>query len=448
MRMERKSTGEKLIKRSWRRVKEVFNKKQDGLDTPLIISKRRHNISSDDISPNALKVLHRLQSLGHDAYLVGGSVRDLLLSRRPKDFDVVTNARPEVVRQIFRNSRLIGRRFRLVHVYFRNEIVEVSTFRANVEESMKDQHLSATKGKRPGMLLQDNTYGTIEEDAWRRDFTINALFYNVADGTVVDYTDGMKDLHRRVIRIIGDPTQRFHEDPVRLLRVIRMAAKLNFSIDDYTEAALLRLHNLLRHVPPSRLFVEVQKLFFEGNAYPTYQLLAKTNYMDALFPDTMSYFEKSKKGNVEHLIELAMRATDKRFANQKSLNPGFLLGVLLWPVVQGLLDEHLKKHGRLFQALYYGINRALDHESEALLIPRKLTGMMRSIWTLQYHLERRRIKRIYRIFQQRYFRAAFDFLALRAQAGEPLQELVNWWQAFQEGNKKEKESLIESLRHG
>jgi len=435
-----------LIKRSWRRVRQAFNKKQGSSEAPLV--KHDHNISRKDVSPNALKVLHRLESLEHDAYLVGGSVRDLLVGRQPKDFDVVTSASPEDVRQIFRNSRLIGRRFRLVHVYFRNEIVEVSTFRANVEESLKDQHLRDTKGKRPGMLLQDNTFGTIEEDAWRRDFTINALFYNVAEDAVVDYTGGMKDLRKRIVRIIGDPEQRFHEDPVRLLRVIRMAAKLNFSIDADTEVALLKLHNLLRHVPSSRLFVEVLKLFFEGNAQVTYQLLVKTNYMRTLFPDTMRYLEKPDKRNFHRLIELAMDATDSRFKQQKSLNPGFLLSILLWPVVQNLLGERLKKHRRLFPALYYGINKALDKEASALLIPRRITAMMRSVWTLQYHLERRRSKRIYHIYHQRYFRAAFDFLALRAQAGEPLQGLVDWWQTFQDGNKKEKQQMIEDLKNG
>ena len=438
--------GKKLIKRSWRRVKKAFNR-QGNSETPLIIDKRHHNISIDDISPNALKVLHRLRSLDHDAYLVGGSLRDLLWSRRARDFDVVTDAPPEAVRQIFRNSRLIGRRFRLVHVYFRNEIIEVSTFRANAEESLKDQHLGETKGKRPAMLLQDNAYGTIEEDAWRRDFTINALYFNIADSTVVDYTGGIKDLRRGVIHVIGDPTQRFHEDPVRLLRVIRMMAKLKFTVDSNTQEPLQRLHSLLCHVPSARLFVEVLKLFFEGYAYATYELLTTMGYMQALFPSVMDLAQPQQK-KYKRFIELAMGATDERFRQEKSLNPGFLLGVLLWPMVQKLLAEHLKKNKRLFPALYYGINMTLEKQCETLLIPRRLTAMMRAVWTLQYHLERRRSKRIYRIFYQRYFRAAFDFLALRAKAGEPLQELVAWWQDFQESNTAEKQRMVERLQHG
>ena len=404
---------------------------------PAIITQQEHNIFPEDISPNALKVLSHLRTMGHEDYLVGGGVRDLLLSRRPKDFDVVTDLPPQEIRHLFRNSRLIGRRFRLVHVYFRNEIIEVSTFRANVEESFKDQQ--------PGLLAQDNTYGTIEEDAWRRDFTVNALYYNVADSTVIDYVDGMEDLHRRVIRIIGDPEQRFHEDPVRLLRAIRLAAKLEFTMDPKTHAPLLQLHNLLQHVPSSRLFDEILKLFFEGSAYASYQCLKETGYMQALFPEIMMVLTKKQEKDYEPLVILAMYATDERFANQQSLNPGFLLGILLWPVVQQLLQQHFKKHKRLFPALHHGINLALEQQLKTVLIPRRLTIMMRSVWTLQYHLERRRSKRIFHVFYQRYFRAAFDFLALRAEAGEPLQALVDWWQLFQDSDKAERQCMIQAL---
>ena len=385
--------------------------------------------------------------MGHDAYLVGGGVRDLLLHRRPKDFDIATNASPEVVRQIFRNSRLIGRRFRLVHVYFRNEIIEVSTFRANAEESFKEQHLNDTKGKRPAALLQDNTYGTIEEDAWRRDFTINALYYNIADSTVIDYTGGMSDLRHRLVRIIGDPTQRFHEDPVRLLRAIRMAAKLGLSIEVSTQEPLLRLQSLLRHVASSRLFDEAMKLFFEGYAFSTYELLVKTGYFQALFPDVAEQIINQQKKKYQQLIELAMRATDERFASRKSLNPGFLLSILLWPLVQESLNKHVKQYGKFFPALHYGINVTLDKQLMNLMIPRRLTNMMRSIWILQYHLEKRRPTRIDRIYFQRYFRAAFDFLVLRAKSGDPIQASVDWWREFQEQDDAvARENMIQRLR--
>jgi poly(A) polymerase len=386
-----------------------------------------------------------LREGGYDAFLVGGGVRDMLLQLVPKDFDVVTNARPKEIRQLFRNSRLIGRRFRLVHVYFPNEIIEVSTFRTNAEELLKDQPLVENKTKHPEMLLEDNVYGTIEEDAWRRDFTINALYYNDASFTVIDYTGGFQDLKQRLIRMIGDPTQRYHEDPVRLLRAIRLAAKLDFKIHPDTKEPLVRLQHLLRHVPVSRLFDEVLKLFFEGYAYSTYQALMRLGYMHALFPQTTRVLEAEKTPYYSQLIELALHATDKRFANRQPLNPGFLFAVILWPVMQELLREHFQQHHKLFVAVYHGMNTALQEQVKTLMIPRRLTAMIRSMWTLQYHLERRRRNRIYRVLNQRFFRAALDFLQLRARVGEPLNEVVTWWFAFRDGDKERRAQLINEL---
>lgn len=226
-----------------------------------VIPRVAHSLSREKISPNALKVLYRLKQVGYASYLVGGAVRDLLLDRQPKDFDVVTDARPEAIRKLFVNSRIIGRRFRLLHVFFPEEIIEVSTFRANAQEDDQSIHENDEAAL---MLASDNTYGTIEEDAWRRDFTVNALYYNIADFSVVDYTGGMNDLKNKTIRMIGDPVQRYHEDPIRLLRAIRLAAKLNFKIDLQTEAPLKNLSHLLQHVPESRLFDELLKLFLSN----------------------------------------------------------------------------------------------------------------------------------------------------------------------------------------
>ncbi|OGO93273.1 MAG: hypothetical protein A3F41_04050 [Coxiella sp. RIFCSPHIGHO2_12_FULL_44_14] len=430
-----------MKKSTWRQLKRWLTSRRQ--EVPTVIPEREHAISEADISPNALSVLHRLQSLGYSAYLVGGSVRDLLLGQHPKDFDVATNARPEEVRQVFRNSRLIGRRFRLVHVYFRHEIVEVSTFRANAEESLKNPTFNDTKGKRPAMLLQDNTFGTIEEDAWRRDFTINALYYHAADRTVIDYTGGVQDLRRRVVCIIGDPVQRFHEDPIRLLRAIRMAAKLDFKMETLTHQAVGSLQSLLRHVPAARLFDEVIKLFFEGHTMAAYQQLQEAHYMHALFPDAM--MDMAKSPIHERLILLAMEATDQRFTQGQSLNPGFLFSVLLWPVVQHLMQEHLQQHKKWFPALHYGMVTALERQLKTLLIPRRLTMMMRSLWVLQYHLERRRANRIEHIFHQRYFRAAFDLLKLRQQAGESVRDVLVWWDNFQRAESLERRRMIELL---
>ena len=415
-------------------------------DRPQIIKRKHHSISRDDISPNALKVLYRLSNSGYEAYLVGGGVRDMLLGLHPKDFDIATNASPAEIRKLFRNSRLIGRRFRLVHVVFSNEIIEVSTFRANVEEFLKEESLDEIEIAKPAMLLEDNTYGTIEEDTWRRDFTVNALYYNITNFSVVDFTGGVKDLRKGLIRMIGDPTQRYHEDPVRLLRAVRLAAKLNFKIHPDTEEPLLRLHNLLRHVPSARLFTEILKFFFKGYAYRSYQLLMRTDYMRVLFPEVVAFLEKNLHSHYWNLIEFGLKATDERYYKNQTLNPGFLLAIFLWPVVKGLMEQHFKKHKRLFSSLYYSVNHALCLQVQTLAIPRRLTIMMRSVWMLQYHLEQRRCNRIYRIAQQRFFRAAFDFLELRERAGEPLTEIVCWWRIFHDGNTKQREQLIDKLK--
>ncbi|MFW0079749.1 MAG: polynucleotide adenylyltransferase PcnB [Coxiella endosymbiont of Haemaphysalis qinghaiensis] len=417
-------------------------------DRPQIINRKHHSISHDDISPNALKVLYRLNNAGYEAYLVGGGVRDMLLGFHPKDFDIATNASPVEIRKLFRNSRLIGRRFRLVHVVFPNEIIEVSTFRANVEEFLKRESLNnKIKMAQPSILLEeDNTYGTIEEDTWRRDFTVNALYYSITNFSVVDFIGGMKDLRKGLIRMIGDPTQRYHEDPVRLLRAVRLAAKLNFKIHSDTEEPLLRLHNLLWHVHSARLFTETLKFFFKGYAYRSYQLLMRTNYMRVLFPDVVAFLERNCHSYYQNLIEFALKATDERYYKNQTLNPGFLLAIFLWPVVKGLMEQHFEKHKRLFPSLYYSINHALYLQARTLTIPRRLTIMMRSVWMLQYHLERRRCNRVYRIAQQRFFRAAFDFLELRARAGEPLTEIVRWWRIFHDGNTKQREQLIDESK--
>lgn len=419
------------------RLKRVFKSKKMG--EPQVLT--QHALVKDKISPNAVKVLMRLQEAGYDAHIVGGGVRDMLLGQRPKDFDVVTNARPKDIRQVFRNSRLIGRRFRLVHVYFPNEIIEVSTFRTSTDEVIKDP--VETDKKNPEMLSDDNVYGTIEEDAWRRDFTVNALYYNIENDAVIDYTGGLSDLDQKTIRIIGDAAQRYHEDPIRLLRAIRMAARLNFKIHPETREPLLKLPHLLRHVPSSRLFDEVIKLFFEGHAYDTFELLKKSGYLTVLLPGVERTIQHSSAHS--KLVDLAMQATDTRFASNQPLNPGFLFAVMLWPVMQEQIKIHYAQHKKLFTAVYHGMNKALEEQMQSLMIPRRLTAMMRSMWILQYHLERRRKKRIYRIFNQRFFRAAFDFLLLRAQIGEPVGEIAQWWQQFRDGDKETRARLIDDL---
>ena len=428
----------------WQKISYLFCLERNK-DQPRIIRRKNHSISRNDISPNALRILYRLSKSGYKAYLVGGSVRDMLLGCHPKDFDIVTDAHPKEIKKLFRNSRLIGRRFRLVHVYYPNEIIEVSTFRANTRKFSKEESLSEIQKHETNALSEDNIFGTIEEDVWQRDFTVNALYYNITDFSVIDFTGGVRDLHRQLIRVIGDPVQRYHEDPVRLLRAIRLSAKLNFRIHPDTEYSLKKLHNLLHHVPSARLFMEVLKIFFKGHAVHSYQLLDQTQYMRTLFLETVPALKKTNQSLYENLIKFALKATDERYNNKQSLNPAFLFAIFLWPTVQELMQQHFKKYKRLFPALYYGINTTLQRQMTVLNLPHRLMTMMRSIWLLQYHLECRRCDRIYRITQQRFFRAALDFLELRKRAGEPLSELVYWWKVFRDGTDEQRTQLIDEL---
>lgn len=423
----------------WKRLKERFRHKEQ--NEAIVITRDDHQVSRKSISPNALKILYRLNEAGHTAFLVGGSVRDLLLQRQPKDFDIATSAHPEEIRRIFKNSRLIGRRFRLVHIYFRDEVIEVSTFRANSIEVTK----SEKEGEMPIMVSSDNTYGTIEEDAWRRDFTVNALYYGVQNFSVIDYTGGMLDLDQRLIRMIGDPIQRYHEDPVRLLRAIRLSAKLDFRVEAQTEAPLFHLSHLLWHVAPARLFDEMLKLFFEGNAFVSYKSLLHYGYMRVLFPATFEAIKERQQAADTQLIKLAMLATDERFANKQSLNPGFLLAILLWPALQLSLMEQQQKSRYFYQTFHTAMDELLKKQMKTISIPKRLTAMMRAVWLLQYHLMKRRGKRAYRALSHRYFRAAYDFLELRAKSGEPYQEIVDWWREFQEAGHERREELLESL---
>ncbi len=409
-----------------------------------VYRRKRHRLSRKQMSENALKVLYRLRACGYQACLVGGGVRDLLLKRIPKDYDVATDAHPEVIRDIFKNSRVIGRRFKLVHVYFQDEIIEVSTFRANIEESFNAPNNNIEDIEDlPVMVHSDNTFGTIEEDAWRRDFTVNALYYNIEDFSIIDFTDGMQDLKKGLIRMIGDPLQRYHEDPVRLLRAIRLSAKLNFGIESKTKAPLLKLHHLLAHVPKARLFDELLKLFFEGAAVEVYKRLKAFGYLKALFPHVEPLLEEKAW---RKFVDLALEATDERFAAKKSLNPAFLLSVFLWPLMQKLLTKKSNDKASFFHLLHQAISKTFLLQNETLMITKRFVESIRSIWLLQYHLQRRRKKRILRIMEMRYFRAGFDFLMLRAKGGEPVLELAKWWEQIQRVTPTERNRMIDELR--
>ena len=401
------------------------------LVTNIIIPRSEHNISRSDINPNALQVLYRLKDAGFDAYLVGGCVRDLLLNLIPKDFDVATNAAPEQVRKLFNNCRLIGRRFRLAHIYFGKQIIEVATFRG------KTQHHHAETG----MILRDNIYGTIEEDARRRDFTINALYYNIKNFSIVDYIGGIQDLKQKVIRVIGDSIHSYHEDPVRMLRALRLAAKLNFSLAQTTEEPILTLAGLLQNVPRARMFDEIIKWFFSGNSLAAFKLLRRHGLFAVLFPQVEANLIESKN---ETLIIQGFTNTDKRIAEHMSLNPAFLFAMLLWQPLQKKMQQYQENGQKLFPSLQLAMKEILHQQTEHIAIPRRFKLMIKEIWVLQYRLQQNNPRRIHQALHHPLFRAGYDFLLLRAETGERVKTIASWWTKFQEADDQTRTQMIKS----
>ncbi|HET8700531.1 MAG TPA: polynucleotide adenylyltransferase PcnB [Nitrococcus sp.] len=396
---------------------------------PVIIPRSEHGISRANISRNALKVLYRLKNAGYAAYLVGGGVRDLSLGREPKDFDVATDARPEEVKQLFRNCRLIGRRFRLAHVFFGSEIIEVATFRALHEpEGEADEQARVLED---GRLLRDNVFGTIEEDALRRDFTVNALYYRIADFTLVDYVGGMADLQQGVLRLIGDAEVRYREDPVRMLRAARFAVKLGFRMHPETAGAIPHMAHLLSHIPPARLFDEVLKLFLTGMALEVFECLRHYGLFGYLFPDTEGVLAQDEFGSALGFLSRALANTDSRIAESKPVTPAFLFAVLLWPRISQRLSALGQNAGGPIQMIQESAGEVLEHQLRTVAIPKRFSIPMREIWSLQPRFERRGGKRALRLLSHPRFRAAYDFMLLRAEAGEVEAELAQWWMQLQ-----------------
>lgn len=364
-------------------------------------------------------------------------MRDLLLGLHPKDFDVATDATPEQVKSLFSNCRLIGRRFRLAHVHFGREIIEVATFRG-----AHDQSEGATA---EGMILRDNVFGSLEEDAWRRDFTVNALYYNIADFSVVDFTGGMDDLRAGNLRMIGDAHTRFQEDPVRMLRAARFAAKLGFTIDPEVKEKIRLLGAKLDDVPAARLFEEVLKLFQGGHGVTSYQSMCELDLFAYLFKQTDTLL---KQGDpyCDTFIRLALRNTDKRIAERKPVNPAFLFAALLWGPVRQQTEHLLQAEGLTeLQALQEAGNEVLTVQLKQVMIPKRFSLPMREIWAMQARLPRRRGKRAYRLFEQKRFRASYDFLLLRNETGEDLADLCQWWTTFQEVDEKQRSNMVRQL---
>ena len=386
-----------------------------------IIPREQHVISRKNISKAALRVLYRLNEAGYQAYLVGGAVRDLLLGGHPKDFDVATNATPEEVKKLFRNSRLIGRRFRLAHVVYGPEIIEVATFRGTGEEEGDgDRHIV------DGRIVRDNVWGTIEEDAIRRDFRVNALYYDISDFSVRDYVGGMQDVENRVLHLIGDPATRYREDPVRMLRAVRLAAKLNFRIDKAAAAPFDELGPLLADAAPARLFDESLKLFLAGHGLKSFHMLEQTGLLRFMFPATARALKRGDKA-LRALVEQGLANTDARVAEGKSVTPAFLFAVLLWGEVRDLAHTWMTKGVEPMTAWEHAATRVIAEQCQRVAIPRRFSLTMEEIWALQPRFEQVQRKRVFRLLGHPRFRAAFDFLVLRAAESPAIKELGDWW---------------------
>lgn len=390
--------------------------------------------------------MNRLNQHGYEAYLVGGAVRDLLLKSHPKDFDIATNATPEQVQKLFRNSRLIGRRFRLAHIIFGREIIEVSTFRGQHDDG-NNPTSPTSRLSQSGMLLRDNVYGSIEEDAWRRDFTINALYYSAQDFTIRDYCGGLNDLKNKVIRLIGDPQTRYREDPVRMLRTLRFAAKLSMEIEPNTLAPINSLNHLLNNIPAARLFDESLKLLQSGYGYPTYLLLRKHHLFEILFPTLGNLFTQDGSSNMEKMINIVLNNTDKRIQNHQHINPAFMFAAFLWyPLLEK--TEKLSQEGGLnyYDAFTLASHEILSEQSKKLSLTKRINVTINDIWQLQLRLNRRFGQRPYTVLTHERFRAAYDLLEYRANIEQnELVALVNWWQIFQTASAETQSQMLKKL---
>jgi poly(A) polymerase len=422
------------------------------LSRATIIEREEHCISRKDISPNALKVLYRLNECGFQAFLVGGGVRDLLLGDTPKDFDISTDATPEEIKQLFRNAMIIGRRFKIIHLRYGREIIEVTTFRAHhapENEFEDDASNRSIKGldsahSSSGMILRDNVWGNINDDALRRDFTANALYYTTDGFRVLDFANGLEDIDNTVLRMIGDPATRYREDPVRMLRAIRFAAKLDFTIEPGTRAPLDELASLLESISPARLFDETLKMLTGGYAEETFALLRQFKVGTVLFKSTMSA-TRDPDSPGSKLLVLAMRNTDARLAEGKTVTPAFLFAALLWAPLQQELQRMLNGEAVTLADQQEAANRVIGRQLQITSIPKRFSIATREIWELQLRLEQRNRRSVETVYQHPRFRAGYDFLLLREESGESLNGLGQWWTDFQISDKNLQEQLLEAL---
>ncbi|MGE5946156.1 MAG: polynucleotide adenylyltransferase PcnB [Betaproteobacteria bacterium] len=398
---------------------------------PAVIPVSAHGITRDRISPGSRRVCETLQENGHHAFVVGGAVRDLLIGAEPKDFDVATDATPEEIRRAFRRSRIIGRRFQIVHVMMGAETLEVTTFRGMLDaNTKKDEH---------GRVLHDNVFGSQAEDAARRDFTANALYYDPTTEAVIDYHHGVADLKQKTLRMIGEPRARYREDPVRLLRAVRLAAKLGLIIDPEARKPIREMAGLLENVPAARLFDEMLKLLTSGHSVKCLTQLRDEGLHHGLLP-LLDVILEQPMG--EKFVMLALANTDERVRRGKGTSPGFLFATLLWHEVLAHWEK-LKGRGEpKIPALFHAMDTVLDVQGEKLAITRRIAGDIKDIWLLQPRFEQRAGKRPYALLEQPRFRAGYDFLLLRAEAGEIDGEIADWWTRFQEADGEERAEML------
>ena len=382
-------------------------------------------------------MLNRLISGGFQAYIVGGSVRDLLLHKAPKDFDVATNATPNQIKSLFRNGRIIGRRFKLVHVLFHREIIEVATFRSHLATDESQQ----TNDK--GMLVRDNAFGSLDDDAWRRDFTINSLYYNITDSSIIDFTGGFKDVEDKLIRMIGDPVTRYKEDPVRMLRAVRFSAKLQFDLAPETKAPFPEISYLITHVSNSRLFDEMTKLYQCGHAETAQKLLMEYGLFQHLCPQAAALINGEYPINA--LLAIALENTDTRIRDEKPVTPAFLFAVVLWfPMIER--SKQLQSSGMdPLPAVEKAMSLVIAEQNKIISIPKRYTQVIREIWLLQYRFSKRLGGRAFNLLQHPRFRAAYDFMALRALAGDEAMDLAQWWTAFQDVDDEARVQMVTEL---
>ena len=415
------------------------------------MTRGEHGISREDVSANALKVMYRLNGAGFESYLVGGCVRDILMGHEPKDFDVVTNATPEQIKGLFRNCRLIGRRFRLAHIVFGREIIEVATFRGHHQESDEDDDLPKGKslGKRDaeGQLVRDNVFGTIEEDAERRDFTFNAMYYSVADFTVKDFANGLAAIEKREVELIGDPETRYREDPVRMLRAVRFAAKLGMRIEAKTAAPIKSLANLLQNIPPARLFEETLKLFLSGKGEDTFLMLHEYGLIEPLFPQ-LAPFLKDENSREMQFVRRVLANTDERINSNQRVTPAFLYAALLWYPLEEQSQRLQSESGlNAFDAFNIASGEVISRQIQRIMIPKRFSTVIRDIWILQQRLPKRFGRRAFQLLTHPKIRAGYDFLLVRGQIeGGDLLELAQWWTHFQHADNGKQKGMLNALR--